>query len=421
MATVSIASPCLNPSLSNKSFTFAGSLSNRRDDSFSSYYRLIRENFPLEPSGSSFQISHGKGRPSDGEIDIFDAKKYFSGRMEGDTNLQPENIPKTPTNREEKSSVKTKSRTRSTCSETSGNSQSTLLRNHRKHPLANGQRPDNGKRFLGVFRCSCSRKNAVEVDRDAGSDDSPSNRKKTAHCMEGGGRRPASWRVEDHSRRDLRMERFGLGQATAFPPHLNFGAGKVIVGSELKEEGKVGPKGLFGYPFLEKGDDIGSSLRRGLTMFTPVNTAGGSCGGARDDDLGSESSSDLFEIESISFKSHPFFPTTGYEPSEASIDWSVVTASAANVSVASESNDYGPRVGKAPRQHRPGLLLGCASEKAVNVSADAYKVPERVSSQAATYHGESCRVLDFGAARAGGALAPGAVSRVRASRALYVR
>ncbi|KAG1334478.1 protein PHYTOCHROME KINASE SUBSTRATE 4 [Cocos nucifera] len=422
MATVSMASPCFNPNLTNKPFTITSSSSNLRDDSFSSYYTLIKDNFPPElgspaPSGLSFQISLGARRPSDGEIDIFDAKNYFSGRMDGDTELQPENIPKTPTNKEEKSSIKTKSRTRSTASEMSGNSQITLLRDHRKYPLPGGQRPANTKRFLHVFRCSCSRKNAVEVDQDAGSSTSPRSPRKTARGRDGGDSRPAS--------RGWEEERFGFGfreEALGFPPNLNFGRGKVTVVRDLKEERRVGgvPKG-FVSPFFEKGDHIGSSLRRSLTM-TPVLNPGSSGGGGRDDDLGSESSSELFEIESISLNSHPFFPTTGYEPSEASIEWSVVTASAANCSVASEGNDDGLRGGNAPRQHRSGLLLGCVSEKAVNVKADAYcyKVPERVSLPAARYHGESCRAMDLGPARAGRALSPGTVSRVRASRALYM-
>ncbi|XP_010917033.1 protein PHYTOCHROME KINASE SUBSTRATE 4 [Elaeis guineensis] len=431
MAAVSMASPRFNPNLTNKPFTITSSSSNPRDDSFSSHYTLIRENFPPElgssaPSGLSFQISLGARRPSDGEIDIFDAKNYFSGRMDGDTELQPENIPKTPTNKEEKSSVKTKSRTRSIASEMSGNSQITLLREHRKYPLPGGQRPANTKSFLHVFRCSCSRKNAVEVDQDAGSSTTPSSRRRTARGREGGDRRPASRRWEEHLGRDLRTERFGFGlreEAIGFPPNLNFGMGKVTVVRDLKEEGRVGgvPK-RFVPPFFEKNDHIGSSLRRSLTM-TPVLNPAGSGGGGRDDDLGSESSSELFEIESISLNSHPFFPATGYEPSEASIEWSVVTASAANCSVASECNDDGLRGGgKTPRQHRSGLLLGCVSEKAVNVKADAYnyKVPERVSLPAARYHGESCRAMDLGPARAGRALSPGGVSRVRASRALYM-
>jgi|UniRef100_A0A804LZT4 hypothetical protein len=97
-----------------------------------------------------------------------------------------------------------------------------------------------------------------------------------------------------------------------------------------------------------------------------------------DDDAGSESSSDLFEIKSLAIGDCP------YEPSEASIQWSVVTASAAD---ASERGDRVPArwvSGGGTRQlrgHRPpGLLAGCASHRAVDVSAAAIKaVPNAVA------------------------------------------
>ncbi|KAG0468598.1 hypothetical protein HPP92_017926 [Vanilla planifolia] len=82
----------------------------------------------------------------------------------------------------------------------------------------------------------------------------------------------------------------------------------------------------------------------------------------------SESSSELFEIESVCFGR-----SGGYEPSEASIEWSVATASAANVSVASDrSGEIGghrERSQQGPRSGATASLLfgGCASQKAVRV------------------------------------------------------
>lgn len=204
--------------------------------------------------------------------------------MDGDTKLRPENIPKAPTNRGEESSVESRSRTRS------GSSQSTLLRDDRKYPLSNGERLANSKRFLGVFRCSCSRKDAVEVDRGARSGAGPTNGKKTAQHKKSGDRRRASWGRKEQ----LRREKFGAGfreDAVAFPPNFNSGGGKVTVRRDLKEEERMRsvPRGV-----LKGGVD--SSLGTSLTTLTSANPAGG---GGRDDDLGSESSSDLFEIESI--------------------------------------------------------------------------------------------------------------------------
>ncbi|KAG0468587.1 hypothetical protein HPP92_017915 [Vanilla planifolia] len=78
----------------------------------------------------------------------------------------------------------------------------------------------------------------------------------------------------------------------------------------------------------------------------------------------SESSSDLFEIDSVCF-------------GRGSIDWSMVTASAANVSVASDrSGEIGghrekPQQGPRPRSRATAGLLfgGCSSQKAVRVAS----------------------------------------------------
>ncbi|KAI5420002.1 hypothetical protein KIW84_043974 [Lathyrus oleraceus] len=109
-----------------------------------------------------------------------------------------------------------------------------------------------------------------------------------------------------------------------------------------------------------------------------------------DDDDGSDASSDLFEIESLKEKSSNNFLTrqtsdaasscvspTCYAPSEASIEWSVVTASAAVISDCEDQmSEFTVRSPiKAPREiprRRPGILLGCKSHKAVRVAGDAF-------------------------------------------------
>ena len=74
-------------------------------------------------------------------------------------------------------------------------------------------------------------------------------------------------------------------------------------------------------------------------------------------DTESDASSDLFEIESLTGKANPFLarhasdaasgcvtPTTCYAPSEASVEWSVVTASAADFSVMSDYEELRPSI-----------------------------------------------------------------------------
>lgn len=392
-------------------FAFENSTSSPRDDSFSTYLALVRESFPPEigsptPESLSCQVILNRRRTADGEIEIFDAEKYFSGVMDGDAPPAPENGLGTPSKKEVKVRVRSRSRAGSTSSETSCNSRSQLLRDSRKHPIPCGQRDANGKRFLSVFPCPCSRKNATDVDKEALSDARSDNLKKqlVQHGERCGG--------DDHLVSELTLKRISPGlikqEVFAFPPCLSSVAGEVTVGKEVKEEEQVG-----------RGPKVVVGQRRSFTMLTSSKIVVGDEGG-RDDDVRSEASSDLFEIESLSMTSHPFISHGGTEsaPSEASIEWSVVTASVANFSIASESEDQMASLRRPRRASGSGLLLGCVSDKAVNVTAGTAKMPERISfdrrdsagvdgsvTAAARYRAESCGV-DLGFGRAGRVLPP---------------
>lgn len=111
-----------------------------------------------------------------------------------------------------------------------------------------------------------------------------------------------------------------------------------------------------------------------------------------DDDDGSDASSDLFEIESLKEKSSNNFlnrrtsdaASTCYAASEASVEWSVVTASAAVMSDCEDQmSEFTVRSPiKAPREiprRRSGMLLGCKSHKAVRVAGDAFITYEKQS------------------------------------------
>ncbi|KAJ0987411.1 hypothetical protein J5N97_005767 [Dioscorea zingiberensis] len=340
MATVTIASP--STITSNLSYTFETISNNSHEDSFATYLNLIRENLALQELGhdsiqnpNTMRISIGKGRTEAGELDIFRAEKYFSGVMDDDSKT-----PIIPSERARRSSfkkdgkmivsLKSRSGTESSCSETSANSRNTLLCDHRKKPAASCSelKRNNSKKFLRVFRCSCAGKDATKVDKEEVY--------------------PQNYKTE------MLTERIVLG---------------------FKREGV--PIGPFGSPFVEKAF-VGSNRRKSSPFSTSagVAAAAGGGGGGDNDDLRSESSSDLFEIESLSINVHPLFiPEPSYEPSEASIEWSVATASVGHDDRKSE-----PIMKKAPKSHKPALLLGCVNNKAVSVTTEIYEKPERVNS-----------------------------------------
>ncbi|KAL8141930.1 hypothetical protein V2J09_014962 [Rumex salicifolius] len=125
-------------------------------------------------------------------------------------------------------------------------------------------------------------------------------------------------------------------------------------------------------------DDMSLVMEKKLSMLSwdaiPIQNSRRSSASCRYDDMDSDASSDLFDI--------PVFPaemsspvTAAYEPSEASIEWSVVTASATGfytVSDLEEKTQIGTNTKTTkPKEHQRsvvnGGILGCRSNKAVKV------------------------------------------------------
>ncbi|XP_020674786.1 protein PHYTOCHROME KINASE SUBSTRATE 1-like [Dendrobium catenatum] len=333
MPSATLASPYNIPQ--ELPFTYENSLCNNpRDDSFASYLAVVRDNltpdFPITPTRLRPTPLHinltRKRSDEDTEIDIFDAEKYFNGSpntdpatpVEKTTNLPSPSVTLTKSH----SLTWTVAGSSSGCSsQTTVNSRNVLLRDRRRRAVFGC---GGGRVFhlggLGFWCSSCSRKHAVNVNKvnESGSMSSGDNFVEQKQTIS---RSPVSWRIETSSPATWPTSQ-RRRQPTLPPPPQKF---------------------------LDK-----------------------------DEDDRSDSSSDLFEIESVAMS------RTGYEPSEASIAWSVVTASAANVSVAS---DRSVEIGKGRRKSAGLSLAGCASHKAVEVSnTAAAEVESSISPVVARYH-----------------------------------
>lgn len=382
----------------------------RRNGSLSSYLDMGRAApRPLPAIGTGSR----RHTYADGELDVFSAERYFRGAMDGGGDrkegasvgvitpavaVQVEPLVETAAGRPPPATeavVMAKPSSTSTVSFTassafSANSQTALF------GFGGGLRPRRSSRDskccvqVGVLMRTCSGKRSVRVDGCAAKE-APNAAAEPAAPATG-----IDWYKE------LRMRKAALGLsgaanrhglvAAGLPPSLNLGTAKVAaIGREVTGEEEAAELTFPG--------SMKRRIRSNFTLLAPVRAnvqASGEPGGAGkggrggggavhhlhddddDDDAGSESSSDLFEIKSLAIGDCP------YEPSEASIQWSVVTASAAD---ASERGDRVPArwvSGGGTRQlrgHRPpGLLAGCASHRAVDVSAAAIKaVPNAVA------------------------------------------
>ncbi|KAF5185026.1 hypothetical protein FRX31_025388 [Thalictrum thalictroides] len=247
------------------------------------------------------------------------------------------------------------------------------------------------------------------------------------------------------------------------------GIGKQVISSNSKGFDEPPRESLEVFQPLDESPVQGKSMEpRGLMSlreeinhrssfnFLTSPTVRKSNDGDDDGDVMSDASSDLFEIESFSTQStmYPMYrrkdslddmssydgrrfmgrrsldetttiatpsiaATECYEPSEASIDWSVTTAegfSVANLSVsASEYQDFQTdhskkivAINSARRRGNGGLLTSCRCEKAVNVAPRQVKyVPDQ--QQHHHHHNRSC---------ANAPLFPAEASRIQAASRL---
>ncbi|KAF4402608.1 hypothetical protein CsatB_019797 [Cannabis sativa] len=399
----------------------------------------------------------GRRKEDDEEIGVFGAEKYFNGVINEDASSRISSISSVRSydiNHHHKNNgdhrqihqrvpdieqiqSKIHPSTPSVRSESSWNSRSMLLQNSEKK--LNSSRSKSSKmnrmKFLASLGCSCSDKDSVDT-KDAGEISFNNNNNHPSY--ENAIRKPnlvSSIRpsmdladaINQMNRTPAKIEKArscdfpcqegsSSFRSTKSPSGLLTNAPPMIKSPFLgrAEINLCKSPEVFGssssLTVLEKGNKTMSFDRRPTmmswdhTMPQPEEIVFPT-GGITHHDSGSDASSDLFEIDSMTGKTNPFrarrlsddtasscmTPTHGYAPSEASIQWSVVTASAADYSAMSdceETTTVRPhttsrkvlsakaRILDAEIMHRrrssTSTLLGCKNHKAVNVARDAY-------------------------------------------------
>ncbi|PSR88344.1 Protein PHYTOCHROME KINASE SUBSTRATE like [Actinidia chinensis var. chinensis] len=357
-----------------------------RDTSFSPYLKRSEETFVHKLEG----LNLGKIEVEDEEISVFGAEKYFNEATDEDdpriTNKyaigyqQAKDEPVDTVPVKPKIPVQTPS-VRS--SESSLNSQSALLQGI-SNPSPRKANKKQGKRSLlaGLAcKCYCSDKNSVEIDEHAGETNSTNrepvqNGPDTDDLARTSKSRLNPWLMEELYCKKVDEVGLGLNREDVFQLPIVNNKWEYLDGNWRKS------LEVFGSPVLERKN---KSLK--LSMLGELETP------AMYNDAGSDASSDLFEIESFPNTSNQF--PTCYTPSEASIEWSVVTASAADFSIVSDSEDpVSAAATTGARKMGPGakteagkgvekrlsriVLLGCKSQRAVRVAGDNYRVNEKL-------------------------------------------
>lgn len=376
----------------------------------------------------------GKKKVEDGEIGIFGAEKYFTEAIDEENSVIPNkgNKPSSTCQQErdelvvDESPVKHKTQpgTPSVRSEASWNSRSALLQtNPRNQHRKEVNKVSNVKSFLAVLGCNCNGKNSVEVS-EKNCEDRVIHSKEITKPVKAGDlvvrtTKSLSSRWAEEEIQSKKLDPNSKREDGFSFPVISSKAGDQAVKIQLQEEKEIIRNSLevFGSPIMEKAKKS-FSLERKLTMLNwdgvtprvqdieiPPNQNG------MYNDTESDASSDLFEIESFSTNGNPFpgrhapeamsRASNGYAPSEASIDWSVATASAADASVISDykeirngtvksssmiawSMNIDHKTGKEVVQKRaPSILSGCKSLKSVRVAGDEYRTTTSTDQRAA--------------------------------------
>ncbi|CAK9325988.1 unnamed protein product [Citrullus colocynthis] len=340
----------------------------------------------------------GSGGREDGEIGIFGAEKYFNGGIQNDgtersgINHVEESLklPKprhgTPSVGSESSSINSQRPLLKIVKNTTPPTTATTIANN-NYSLQKRSNNNNNKSFLsntlGYCMC-CSSNETSAVENDEVGEISFSNAVTTNP-------------TQNNNNNILERE---TPSFRGFPVAAS--SLKMIHFQEPEEVGERKSLEVFGSPVMGRlRNNKPISLEKRLAMLSWDHTNNNnSLGGMfyNEDEVNSDCSSDLFEIESLTKQTNPFHSPTAscYAPSEASVEWSVVTASALDFDERRPSTTSPARVVVPPppmrvnvnkevvvvQKRRPSSILGCKSDKAVRVAEDNNKYGRKMSGKA---------------------------------------
>ncbi|PWA54663.1 hypothetical protein CTI12_AA431710 [Artemisia annua] len=350
-----------------------------RDVSFSSYLNKADENMiqKLTNQTPNDHHYHMRNKPlEDEEIGVFRAEKYFKGEIEDediqnsikfiDTGEKIIEFDRSFSGNQRSDQIRMQ--TPSIRSNGSLNSRSELI-SRPKQPSRKLENGSKTKNFFASFHCNCINKKSTQINEKKFIQSKPHNfDAKTDHFS------------TQLAPKTVRNDYFSFPVLNSTEPNSNFRsehlAGKVVRGnSNSNGQLSLGRK-------LSLLHDWDVSIPVEDDMYIPSS-------GMYKDDIDSDSSSDLFEIESFStagnssFLAHRKSESKCYAPSEVSVDWSVITASAADFDGGDGGGGGGWRdsggiipvtESKDEAKKRPGILSGCTSYKAVRVAGDESKV-----------------------------------------------
>ncbi|XP_022968066.1 protein PHYTOCHROME KINASE SUBSTRATE 1-like [Cucurbita maxima] len=365
MGRVSLPPPVCDTNLSQR-VSFESN--NLREASFSSYLNHAEQEFVRKLAESTRHRSNNSTitttaqEQDEDHIEVFGAEKYFNGGINS-----PEPIKFCPENQKQSKKPKTCSSTRS---EGSWNSQNGLLQSVNRKSSKEIKKKSSQLAKILLYKCYCCNNKSVEVKNNDKSHPTKSGINFTFQSSIPEATKNTALKIQIQGRKSIEV--YGSPNVDAL--NMNH---------------------------LEK--------RLSLMAWNDVvpRVKASDSDQIYDEDAGSDASSDLFEIESLTGNPNSTLTRQGSDcsdcvtptaPSEASIEWSVTTASAADFSVVSDYDEQRLSTTAAAYMtkssyesdvenihwRRSNLLMGCKNQKAVRV-ADKYDSPAEVRRRTASF------------------------------------